>query len=208
MKQQRLVCGVGINDSDYTVQIKITVGRKENGKVIAKCIWACPFYQTWQNLLSRCYKPTSWIKNPTYIGCSVVPEWHYFMTFRSWMEKQDWKDKHLDKDLLVSGNKVYGPDTCLFLEQRVNSFMIEANCMRGEYPVGVCFHKKTGKFQANCNNVISKKKEYLGLYETPEEAHQAWLSYKLEQAKILASQQTDLRVAKALIERYENYVLS
>lgn len=41
--------------------------------------------------------------------------------------------------------------------------------------------------------------------ETAELAHKAWLQYKLEQARILATKQTDVRVAKALIDRYENY---
>lgn len=49
------------------------------------------------------------------------------------------------------------------------------------------------------------KSIYLGAFKDPDSAHAAWLSYKLEQAKILAAQQTDERVAKALVARYENY---
>jgi glutaredoxin 1 len=38
------------------------------------------------------------------------------------------------------------------------------------------------------------------------EAHQAWLKCKQEVALEFAAEQTDPRVAKALIDRYENYV--
>lgn len=48
-------------------------------------------------------------------------------------------------------------------------------------------------------------RKHLGFFHTPEEAHQAWLKAKLELAKKLAAEQDDPRVAKALVERYENY---
>jgi hypothetical protein len=47
--------------------------------------------------------------------------------------------------------------------------------------------------------------KHLGYFSTPEEAHQAWLKAKIELAKELAAEQTDPRIAKALINRYENY---
>jgi hypothetical protein len=55
----------------------------------------------------------------------------------------------------------------------------------------------------------SGTRKYLGLFSTPEEAHQAWLKAKLELAKELAAEILaeggDPRVAKALVDRYENY---
>jgi hypothetical protein len=61
------------------------------------------------------------------------------------------------------------------------------------------------KFQARCNDGSGKTK-HLGYFDTELEAHQAWLKCKQEVALELAAEQTDPRVAKALIERYENYV--
>ena len=55
-----------------------------------------------------------------------------------------------------------------------------------------------------CRNTFTKKQEYLGLFTCEVEAHQAWLKRKLELAHLLAAEQTDGRVAKALIERYTN----
>ena len=51
---------------------------------------------------------------------------------------------------------------------------------------------------------LTKKQENLGYFTCELEAHQAWLKRKLELAA-LAAEQTDERVAKALIERYTNY---
>ena len=72
--------------------------------------------------------------------------------------------------------------------------------------IGVCLEKASNKFMATCNDGSGKKK-YLGLFDTELEAHKSWLAFKLEQAKILAAEQSDPRVAKALIDRYENYVI-
>jgi hypothetical protein len=123
------------------------------------------------------------------------------------MEKQDWQDKHLDKDLLIRGNRVYGPDTCIFVSLLVNSFMTESTASRGEWPIGVHWQKASEKFVAMCRNPFASKNEYLGRYDTPQQAHQAWLTRKLALAKLLAAEQDDPRIAKALIERYENYQL-
>lgn len=75
----------------------------------------------------------------------------------------------------------------------------------GEFPIGVYFNTSKKKFVAQGHDVVAKKRKNLGYYDTPEQAHQAWLSFKLSQAHILAAEQSDPRVAKALIDRYENY---
>lgn len=199
------ICGVGINDADYIISIRETIGYTDSGRQLQKLIWICPFYQRWHSMLRRSYSKKYHLKNPSYIGCSVIEPWHYFMTFRSWMETQDWEGKVLDKDLLIPGNKIYGPETCVFVSETVNNFLPEANAIRGEWPIGVCYNRQRNKYQANCMDFTTGKLKYLGLYENPLDAHKAWLSFKLEQAKILASMQTDERVAKALIWRYENY---
>ena len=76
---------------------------------------------------------------------------------------------------------------------------------RGEWLIGVNWHKGAGKFVSQCCNPLTKKGEHLGLFKCEIEAHQAWLERKLELAHLIAAEQTDERVAKALIERYTNY---
>lgn len=200
-KNKPKLFGVGINDVDYSVKL-YEEGPKINGKRYQKLIWICPFYRKWQDMLSRCYSEKRY---PTYIECMVSEPWLRLSIFKAWMEQQDWEGKQLDKDLLIPGNKIYSPDTCLFVEPRVNSFLVEHNKRRGEYPIGVSYDANAELYRAQCKSVETGKNTNLGGYKTAEEAHEIWLDFKLKQAYILASQQTDERVVKALINRYENY---
>ena len=108
------VYGVGTNDAGYAIQVMESV-RGANGKPKQRIIWFCPFYRRWVHMLERCYSERYQEKKPTYIGCTVCEEWLRFSNFKSWMETQDWEGKHLDKDLLVEGNKIYSPDTCILV---------------------------------------------------------------------------------------------
>lgn len=155
-------------------------------------------------MIVRCYS-SKYHSRSTYKDCYVQDEWKTFSNFRKWMEAQEWEGLHLEKDLLICGNKVYSPDTCVFVTQQVNGFLIDSVEFRGEWPIGVNWHKNVGKFIAQCNNPFTKKSEHLGVFDCPYEAHAAWLAKKLEHAYALAAIQTDPRVAAALIERYTNY---
>ena len=190
-RRAKLVCGVGINDADYTVK-PIVFGKQV----------VCPFYETWKDMLNRCYSAKLQAKYPSYIGCSVVPEWLSFMTFRAWMIRQDWVGRDLDKDLLIQGNKVYGPSTCVFISDGLNKFTIDRAADRGEWPLGVYWHRQGGKFLARCNNPFSGKRESLGLFTCPDAAHEAWRKRKHELSLQLAAEQTDPRLAAALTTRY------
>lgn len=196
--------GVGINDADYAVTTHETVSYV-NGKPKHKQIWVCPFYRLWKSMLERSYSEKVKANNPTYKDCIVCDEWLTFSSFRDWVEQQDWEGKHLDKDLLVPGNKVYSPETCVFVSRQVNTFLTDCGAARGEYKIGVCWDKSSRKFQSRCNNPFTGKQEHLGLFTCEQEAHEAWLAKKLEFAIALAAIQSDERVAKALIDRYENY---
>ena len=186
-----LVCGVGVNDADYTVSPTI------NGKIVN-----CPYYVSWISMLIRCYSEQSKLRRPTYKGCSVCEEWLTFSNFKMWMETQDWQGKELDKDILVAGNKIYSAETCVFVSKIVNSFLADRGACRGEWPLGVTWHKADGKIHAQCRNPITKKKENLGYFNCPQEAHQAWRKRKHELACQLAELQADERVAAALRVRY------
>ena len=200
----RLVYGVGINDADYVVNIMEYLGYVD-GKRKQRKVWRCPYYTVWSSMIERCYSSKFGERNPTYKDCIVCDEWLLFSNFKSWMETQDWEGKELDKDILIPENRVYSPYAGVFISPRVNTFVNEKASKRGEWPIGVCWHAETQKFMARCRNPFSKNSEYLGVYLCPDEAHQAWLKRKLELAKLLAAEQDDPRVAKALVERYENY---
>lgn len=131
VKRSKLIFGVGINDADYNVVRQEMVDGKQ------RIVWRCPFYGRWGNMLQRCYSADYLLKFPTYIGCEVVEEWKYFSNFRSWMESQDWEGKQLDKDLLFLGNRIYGPETCVFLDNKTNTFLCESNPLKRVAPLGV-----------------------------------------------------------------------
>lgn len=199
----KLVYGVGINDADYVVNKWKTI--EVDGKRKRKLVWECPYYRAWKSMLGRCYSDKYQDRQPTYIGCIVSEEWKIFSNFRSWMEEQDWEGKQLDKDLLFEGNKVYSENTCVFVTRMVNSFTTERAAARGEWMIGVAWHKGVNKFVSRCCNPFTKKQENLGCFDSEQEAHNAWLERKLELAYELAGIQTDTRVAEALINRYSNY---
>ncbi len=187
-QMSRIVCGCGVNDATYTTQKFVN----------RKLVWVCPFYQKWVSMLKRCYSDKLQNRYPTYRGCTVCEEWLTFSNFKSWMEQQDWENKHLDKDLLVRGNKVYSPDTCVFLTKEVNSFLTDSKSSRGEFPIGVSFHKGTGKYRARCSNPYSKS-SYLGMYDDPKSAHLVWVNKKKEIASLLAKEEENYNIREPLL---------
>lgn len=202
-----MVEGVGINDADYPTQrfeLVQPLERYPNGKLKLKCVWVCPFYRKWRGILTRCYSKKFLSVNPAYLGCSVEDEWLLFSNFKNWMMCQDWDGLHLDKDLLVFGNKVYGKDTCIFIPKNINSFISEKRSISKSL-VGASWNKDKGKYVAQCQNPFSGKYEHLGYFESELEAHKAWLSRKIEHANALAASQLNNRIATALINYYENY---
>lgn len=195
----RSVYGVGLNDADYSVTLVEKTSTTGVGRS-SVTIGQCPIYEAWKGMLRRCYSKKLHAINPTYIGCSVASEWLSFSVFRAWMAKQSWEGSQLDKDILIPGNKVYSPETCVFVSRELNSFMTDSGSARGQLPIGVDWH--LGKFRANCNNPFSGAKEHLGYFADPNKAHEAWRARKHELACQYADMQTDPRVAAALRSRY------
>jgi hypothetical protein len=202
---KRLVQGVGINDADYVVNLYERV-RVDGQRSYQKLVWRCPIYNVWRNVIERCYSEKCKVRQPTYKDCTTCEEWKRFSNFKAWMEQQYWEGKELDKDLLFNGNKIYSPETCIFVSKQVNLFIRDNSSVRGKHKIGLCWDKYNNCFKAACGNPFTGKQEHLGMFSNEEDAHQAWLSKKLEHAYVIASLQTDERVAKALINRYENYI--
>ncbi|STO12725.1 AP2 domain [[Flavobacterium] thermophilum] len=172
----------------------------ENGK-------PSPQYSTWTGMLERCYSDKLYKRYPTYMGCSVAEEWHNFQNFSKWYDENyyevDDEKMELDKDILLKGNKTYSPDYCVFVPKRINLLFVKKDELRGDLPIGVCFYKRDKKYQANCkdekgNNV------YLGRYNTPEEAFEAYKKFKENIIKKVAEEYKD-RIPKRLYEALINY---
>mgnify|MGYP003419770154 FL=1 len=193
--------GWGVNDIVYPVTQSKTVGGK------SKQVWICPYYKTWRSMLCRCLSDNYKSSYETYKECSVVEDWKYLSNFVKWVDSQpnkDWKICALDKDILVRDNKIYSPETCIFTTANINRFVIDSNKTRGQFLLGVCPNRSGSRnaYQVYCNNPYTRKQEYLGVFNDELKAHKIWQAKKHEYACLLAHEQTDPRVAKALKERY------
>ncbi len=158
----KLVCGIGFNDGKYPTKV--------NGKNTKE-------YDLWRSLLCRCYAFSTHKIRPTYVGCSASKEFKNFTYFHEWCQSQigfGREGYHLDKDLLVRGNRVYSEDTCTFLPSELNTLLLSCKRVRGVLPVGVSPWKD--KFRASCRR--GSAAYYLGVFKTPEEAFQAYKEAK------------------------------
>lgn len=199
VSSSKLLYGVGINDADYVISKKEKIGGKW------KITWRCPFYTRWAEMLRRGYSERFHERYPTYKDCVVTKSWLTFSNFKSWMLLQDWENKHLDKDLLLEGNKIYCPSVCIFVDQRVNLFINERLNCRGEYLLGVSWYKNGQKFCAKCKNPFNTKgSSHIGYFSNEMEAHMAWRRKKHEYSSMLVNSEyvTDSRLRKVLLEKY------
>lgn len=174
--KRKPVYGVGINDADYMIEQQV------NGKRIV-----CPYYVTWSSMLERCYSDKFQARRPTYKGCNVCDEWLRFSAFKSWMMKHNWRGKALDKDILKQGNKIYGPQTCLFITCAINNLLNNHAAARGDYPQGV--EPLHGKYRARCS--IDGKYKHIGYFSTPEQAHEEYKKFKYKVIAKVANKQTE-----------------
>ena len=183
------VYGIGIVGTKYLIS---------EGGVLTK------EYTLWKSMLKRCYSDVYKKKNQTYIGCEVSNKFKSYEYFYEWCHKQigfgnqDW---HLDKDLLIKGNKVYSESTCVFIPREINSLLTKRTASRGEYLIGVSWHKKDKAFVAQVNKGKGKQ-EYLGYFNTEVEAFNAYKQTKESFVKEQATKwkgQIDPRAYNALM---------
>lgn len=166
-------------------------------------------YSTWYQMLERCYDPKCQEKRPTYIDCKVCNEWHNFQNFAEWCYKNYYTIKGeqmcLDKDILLKGNKIYSPETCIFVPKRINSLFTKSDKSRGNSVIGTS--PKNGKYVVHCNLINPKtgksKQKNLGHYDTELEAFEIYKYYKERNIKMVADyyeEQIPINLYNALYE--------
>ena len=159
----------------------------------------------WNDMLRRCVIG-GYIqeKYPRYKDCGVSDNFKYYTYFYEWCNQQigfgldGW---HLDKDILIKGNKIYSENNCVFVPSDINAVFTKSNSTRGLYPIGVS--RIRNKFRARCN--VSGVYIRIGSYCTPEEAFYAYKEVKELYIKTLADKYKaviDTRVYEAMY-RYE-----
>lgn len=180
-QQKGLIEGVGINDGTYPTKTKE--------------------YQLWRGIFCRCFNERELLNYPRYRGCTVSDNFKYYSYFYEWCNRQigfsndGW---HLDKDILIKGNKVYSENNCVFVPSEINMLFTKANSIRGLYPIGVSMNYK--KFRARAR--IDNKEIVIGSsYNTPNEAFYAYKEVKELYIKTVAERYKDVidqRVYEAL----------
>lgn len=185
-----MVCGIGVYEKGKHLA---TLNRKASKE-----------YSLWMRMLVRC-QPGSieQIRRPSYIGCSVHPDFIHFQDFAEWCQTQigfgntGW---HLEKDILIQGNKIYGPDTCVFVPLSLNSLLTHNKINKGVYPTGVSWHKKTSKYTAQIH--LQDTVKYLGVFDSPDAALVVYRHAKLAEIHRQAEfykESIDIRAYHALM---------
>lgn len=176
---RKMFCGVGINDyPDSTANLLS--------------------YRRWCSMLKRCYDEKHLIKSPSYRGCSVCQEWLLFSNFKKWFDEHYVKGYHLDKDILVKGNREYAPDKCCFVPNEINSLFTHKKSEKS-LPCGV---SKTEEGFVACIIVGNKYKTKKG-FETQEDAFMWYKEMKEKHIKRVAKKwrdKIDPKVYKAMYE--------
>jgi len=130
-------------------------------------------YDTWYNLLMRCYSEEEHVRNPTYTDCTVCDEWLNYQNFAEWFENNYYDigegRMHLDKDIILKGNRIYSPEHCIYVPQRI-SMMFMHKGKASDLPTGI---SKTVN-----GDMASYNTKYLGVHKTVQEAVQVYMVEK------------------------------
>lgn len=168
-RKKHLLFGIGINDCKEAIY-------KEKA------------YSAWHGMIERCYSEKLHKKRSTYIGCTVSEDFKYLSKFKLWFDKNYVEGWHLDKDILIKGNKVYSPQTCCFVPPIINTVLTKTDSKRGKLPIGVKYVGKRGyKKPYTAQIEVNNKKIGLGYFYTIEEAFAAYKQAKEKWIKELAN---------------------
>lgn len=147
-------------------------------------------YRVWIDMIKRCYDKVRYDKYKNYDDCSVCNEWLCYANFKKWYENNHYNIGNetmcIDKDILIKGNKIYSPDTCIFVPQRINKLFVNNKACRGEYPIGVSYRKNQNLFTATVK--INNEKTIKKYCHTAEEAFYAYKNIKERYIKEVADE--------------------
>lgn len=190
--QRKLIFGVGVNDCEGF----ISDGDYE------------VFYDIWTQMLRRCYSEKLHNKHKTYIGCTVCNEWITFSNFYQWAKDPIngyMNGYFLDKDFVVKGNKVYSPETCIFIPKEISSISTQSKTIRGDLPIGVSHFKDRYRVRFSKENKLYD----LGCFSTPEEAFMAYKEAKEAHIKYIAEKYyKEGKITKKAYQAFLQYKIS
>ena len=161
-------------------------------------------YNRWCSLRRRVLSEKFKKEKLTYKDATICDEWLNYQDFTKWFYEnwKPWMDSswHLDKDILIKGNKHYSPETCAFVPHEINSLFMSTKKIRGLYPIGV--NKERDKFRVR----IGGKRKHIGIFDTIEEAFQAYKIAKEEYIKEVADKWKPF-IDNKVYEAMYNYIV-
>lgn len=148
------------------------------------------YYKYWSRMIKRCYYNDRTNGNKNYFDCFVCQDWHNLSSFKLWFDKNYICGWELDKDILVKGNREYSPDKCCFVPRAINVLFTKRERLRGDLPIGV---SRTNGIKNPYRAYISdnSKQKRIGVYETPEQAFDAYKKEKECLIKEIANKYKD-----------------
>ena len=170
------------------------------------------YYTRWKAILNRCYYNYK-DKNKTYTDiCQIEDYLLNFQNFASWLDEQlkkcPFKEWYIDKDILEKGNKIYDRQHMVLVDRRLNNLFTKSEAIRGEYPIGVNYHKLKMCFEVSCSVYEDNKKKniYLGRFSInePFRAFTCYKNFKEKYIKQVADEYKDL-IPKELYEAMYRY---
>lgn len=156
------------------------IGYLGEGKYNCDNIW----YNHWRAMIERVH-----IKNDnfhrTYSDVTIYENWYNYQIFSKWSEQNYYEipnmKMQLDKDILIKGNRIYSPETCVFVPYIINALLLKSDKMRGNLPIGVYWHERDQEYRSQCSFVDyngKRKNKWLGGYSNPEDAFIAYKIFK------------------------------
>lgn len=147
-------------------------------------------YSIWRGIIDRAFNDEFKQRVATYQNCTMDNNWLNFENFAQWYIDNLYNCGNeimcIDKDILIKGNKHYGPETCLIVPSEINVLFVKCDKKRGIYPIGVSKHPELNKFRARMAKY--GKEVHLGCFDTPEEAFQAYKKAKEQHIKDVADE--------------------
>lgn len=164
-------------------------------------------YVTWASMFERCYSLKYQQREPTYKGCKICDKWMNFQEFGKWFSENyyeiDEQKMHIDKDILIKGNKIYSPLTCVFVPQDINKLFTKADSIRNDLPIGVSAYGLKYRTQYRNKNIVKT----LGYFNTPYEAFLVYKKYKEKLIKETADKYRN-KIPEKLYNAMMNYEVS
>ena len=132
-------------------------------------------YNTWVSMHRRAENFIG--THPSYEDVTIDEIWWSYQNFAEWYNENKYEVKNdklrLDKDILFPGNRIYSPETCCLVPDKINQLFKQPMKKEDGTPTGV--YKEGNKFRTvklyelDENNNIHKYSKSFG---TPEEAHE------------------------------------